>query len=342
MNYNIIFCNDGVLRVQYKTNPLLPVQFIQASSECADDFAFWSKWWNKKVIFEEGLTVGKFFSCLEPWARFFSHMTQKNVDAFIAESRTPRSFTSTPENIDWISLSYISEISPIINYEHAPEGSPKSRISEQWQQSQQYQLIGYTQEIQKQHSLSHLSMRELTDIPLILDSRALLVVEQYGAKKILGDNYNIFSNNSHGIKKIIFSKQYQMHYLEINREHTFKEVIEGFFLDFPLNPKRREEFNDYVLKSVNEIKNQSIKDSDTVITFECKYARHIKIQETRPVQSPFIKEEMAKDQEWQSLMEKSRLQRDLLLKIGKVTPAPIPENRVYSHIINSATPTTVK
>ena len=117
MDFDIYFCKDGILRAKYSDKyPMIPLNFIQQNLK-QKDLSFWSRWWESNVYFEDGLTVGKFLICLEPWAEFWGDMTLKNVSAYIAEVRKPYDISKEKEKpLSWIGISYYTELDTSVEY----------------------------------------------------------------------------------------------------------------------------------------------------------------------------------------------------------------------------------
>lgn len=105
MDFAMVFCSDGALRQrQGAGTPLIPAAFVQRfSGQGAARFAF--SHWTDGVVFEDGLTVGSFLSCLSPWDSFWSDFTGWDVRALLAESRRPAVVGRGKRPPDWIGLS---------------------------------------------------------------------------------------------------------------------------------------------------------------------------------------------------------------------------------------------
>ena len=61
MEFELIFCTDGILRIKFGNKPMIPAKFIHESDLYAgeSDFSFWTRWWEGYTHFEEGLTVSQ-------------------------------------------------------------------------------------------------------------------------------------------------------------------------------------------------------------------------------------------------------------------------------------------
>lgn len=79
----IVFCNDGHLRVRYDNHQKnLPLSIIQKDLK-QNNMDFLVTCFKSKVIFEEGLTVKDFFNCLSPWSDVLHTFTKKDVKSYI-------------------------------------------------------------------------------------------------------------------------------------------------------------------------------------------------------------------------------------------------------------------
>lgn len=326
MEFEIVFCTDGILRFKFGNKPLIPVEFIQKESNYPEDVEFWFKYWNNLVIFEEGLTLSQFLMCLEPWSYFWSVLTQKDIQAFIDESKKPCLVDN--QLISWISLSYYNEFSLDIKYEQlsnetmnldqSSNFSSKGFLTGLWNVQASYRLTGYKEGIMAHHCIEAYSMNTIGNLPLILVDEQIVLIEDFLAKRILGNNYQMFSNNAYGIRNTGHSEDlYKSHYLLGKKNHCLHEVIKGFFEWFPSNPSSRTQ---YVEKNVAKETEKSnivslFNNSQPLNTLDCL--------ET----SQYF---------WQQMSDKAKKNNHVIVKIGEIKKATPPENRIFSYIVEHA------
>lgn len=152
MDYKIYFCADGILRAQYsEKEPMIPISFLQKENK-ASDLKFWANWWDNQVFFEDGLTVGKFLICLEPWTEFWSDITSKNIEAYIKEVRKPISLkNSKNKNSEelaeegkekWVGIFYITNIRPETEYSPKDNNAFEEDIEKWFNTSKDKRLKG--------------------------------------------------------------------------------------------------------------------------------------------------------------------------------------------------------
>lgn len=265
MNFRIYFCADGILRASFsKEKPMIPLKFLQENGSQKDnDLRFWVKWWESYVVFEEGLTVGKFLQCLEPWSEFWQDITGKDVGAYAKEARTPLSVEDTSEGLDWVSLSYNTEVCPNVDYHEDSEAKAdesfedwlnapmKKRLTGMWDIHSSYKLSGFTKGENEQYCIDYSPMNRLANLPFVLSQKHVLHISQFKLKRYFKNtNDAIFKDDAFGICSLHEGKT---QYLVGEREHRMREVVEGFFWWLPGNPTKRKNFIDRVLSQKDEI-----------------------------------------------------------------------------------------
>lgn len=363
MEFEIIFCTDGILRIKFGNKPMIPAKFIHDSNpNYGSDLGFWTRFWEDYTYFEEGLTVRQFLSCLEPWSEFFADLTHKNIQAFIDESKKPALIRDDDEHpLTWVSLSYITEVELKLEYEPDEDRGNfadwfnkehNAKLTGDWEIHGSYKLTGYSEGYEEQYGIDHSPMTDLANLPLILDPKQILVVSDFSAKRILGKDYQMFKDDSFGIRTLAHGSGYKTTYLQGTRYHRFREVIEGFFWWFPYDPISREEFNESLKMSVDEIKEmeefeepETNESSNVVPLF--KEANDVieddnsnndsddkKIKKVVVAPGAFdslIRQADKKTVFWEELLEKSK-SNDVVLKIGELKKSEAPENRIFSFI----------
>lgn len=370
MEFELIFCTDGILRIKFGNKPMIPAKFIQDSYTHKSDFSFWTRWWEGYTYFEEDLTVSQFLSCLEPWADFWQELTHKNIKAFIDESKKPLLVKNDDENLlTWISLSYQLEMDLETKYED--KKLPKNlnnwfnephnaKLTGDWNIYGSYKLTGYSSAQQEQYSVDHSPMNELANLPLVLNKKQILTVNDFSAKRILGNDYQLFPDKSFGVRVISHeNSDYKTVYLQGKKEHRLREIIEGFFWWFPSNPVSRDEFNESLrmsiddLDAISKIENEDEKESNVIPLFkdekslialennedttelndDSKDEKKLTVK-VAPGAFSSITQQIDKNvQFWNELLEKAKSSDAVVIKIGKLKEATPLENRVYAYIV---------
>jgi hypothetical protein len=337
MEFDLYFCNDGVLRAKISDKkPLLPLSFIQAKSE-KSDLRFWSYWWGCNTYFEDGLTIATFLECLEPWKDFWGEFIGKDIGAYIKEARKPI-IVKEKNSIDWIGLSFKTEISPDISYER--EGNEdllawinsdkKIKFNGDWEVDGYYQLSGYKNGYVEHYSVDSMAMNEIANIPLYLNNKQFIYVSDYKIEDLLSEDKVLLNKTGFGIREIKNENpdKKSFKYIRANKESSFRDIVEGFFWWFASNPIRREEFNEDIKKSIEECDwfNNRIDKEDVnkeIIS---------KVEIAPNAFSGIIKETNRKTDYWEEMIELAK-QENIMLKIGKYSSVGFPENRIFANIV---------
>lgn len=109
MDGTLIFCQDGVLRLQadFDDKEAIPLAFIQKFTDAENDDLFMFDYLNHTVQCEEGVTLANVMLAIAPWSKFLSRMLGIDLDAYLSEIRKP---TELENDLDWIGLSTITLI----------------------------------------------------------------------------------------------------------------------------------------------------------------------------------------------------------------------------------------
>lgn len=365
MEFEIIFCTDGILRIKLGNKPMIPAKFIHESHpKYKTDLGFWTRFWEEYTYFEEGLTVRQFLSCLEPWSEFFEELTHKKIQAFIDESKKPALVKDDDEHpLTWISLSYMTEVELDMEFEPDDDREDISswfnkehnaKLTGDWEIHGFYKLTGYSGGYEEQYSIDHSPMTDLANLPLILEPKQLLVLSNHSAKRILGQEYQMFKDESFGVRTLEHGSGYKTTYLQGERHHRFREVIEGFFWWFPHDPVSREKFNDSLKLSVSELDEMKelesmeeekvdsnvvklFKDTNDVIEDDKQDDKQDENKIKKVVVAPgafdsIIRQADSNTLFWEGLLEKTK-GNNVVLKIGELKKAVAPESRVFSSIV---------
>lgn len=267
----IIFCADGVLRI-YFGSPLLSVKDVQEHEKLAyqkkhnkplSDYKFWTNWWHSEVLFEKGLTLGKFLQCLEPWAEFFADLTGKDVPAYIAESKKLIIKDSQYENA-YLALFSETEFSADRRYpeddlddenDTAHENflkmlsnGKKAFYDGNWTWWNKYMITLYYKGESDHYSVSSSPLNKFAHLPIYLDEHQYMYEFDTLSRSV--EKHRILINeNVHGVQKA-----YSPHdttgtpicFLMGKKRHTTREVIEGFFNFFAPDPQTRDYRNEEI------------------------------------------------------------------------------------------------
>lgn len=353
MEYQICFCKDGIMRLKHSEKPMVPLSFIQKKYKNKSDFSFWSIWWNCETMFEDGLTVGDFFSCLQPWAEFWSDFTHKDILSFIKESKKPLLIKNQSNRADlsWISLSYFFDMDLELEYQREISDMTDlnkwlnqkrlARLTGDWNINGYYKLTGYKDDVIEHYSIEHSPMNELVNVPLILNNKQIILFQDFNSKEILGKKAGLFKDNAFGVRKAKINSEYgNFVYLHAQgkKTHSLKDVIQGFFFWFPENPVMREEFNESLRLSLKDNDEQLTDDNNVIPLFKkdlnVKSKKSGKKIKVAPGAFDSLIESLNSSNEfWDDLLKLASNDKNVVLKIGDLKEAKVPEKRIYGYIV---------
>lgn len=387
MQFTIYFCADGILRAKFSDNkPMIPLKFLQNESG-KDDFQFWVCWWKNPVLFEDGLTFGKFLICLEPWSQFWSDMTDINLKSYFTELRKPLIVNNNhnPEidnrQFDWVNIVYRSELEPTTEYlkeeqeiEDLQEwfNSPKTqRLTGKWSLQSSYVINGFHIGEAEHYSINYTPLNELANVPLYLAKDHQITISDFDLKRILGSKAEFFKKNTFGVNTVVSkgfkNKKYEIKFLIEEKRHTLREMIEGFFHWMYREPATRDDF----IETLKEIKDNLTLEPDVlsqssdiettqdnfehtsnVIAINSKNISSennhelsqdidnagLEIKVAPGAFSPLV-ESLERDNDyWEEMISNAAKDPNVILKIGQVTLAEQPENRIFNLIIDPNDP----
>lgn len=347
MEYDIYFCNDGILRAKYTDkSPMIPLKFIQKELE-QSDLTFWVRWWENNVYFEKGLTLGKFLICLEPWTKFWSEITLKNIGAYIAEVRKPYDISKNKEKpLSWIGISYYTEIDPDVEFKKDDDdlldrdfgawlNSPKeSKLTGDWNIHSSYRVSGFIDGEEEQYSIDFTPMNELANLPIFLNNKQLLYVSDWRMKKFFDNKDPLFAENPFGVVSLE-RNGHEVRFFEGEKYHKMRDVIEGFFWWMYAEPSTRDDFSEDLKDALNEIKDtkeidENIKEKESSVESSEDKKMEVRIA-PGAFDSLIAKSEREKDF-WQDLLSVATKNNDVVLKIGLTAKAEPPESRYFGYI----------
>lgn len=316
---SLYFCQDGILRVQdCNKQVFISLCFLQRQQQL-EDFEFWMQWWLEPIVFEENLTLAKFFKCIEPWAEFWGKVLQKDVIQFCLEIKKP-CYVNKVKQLDWISLDYHIELFPEVSY--PDESSTNATLKESWNINQHYQLCAYILNDNKQHTIHHHPLNYLANIPFILNAQQSLIVDEFFINKYGQSSQLLLNQSGLGSLKIHNNELCPFSFIQGNKQHLLRDVLEGFFNHFDYSPCDRDEINQVIQENIditieNYNQNQNIEwDSLEDIFFEQRSIIH----EFNPLDTDY----------YQAIFKNAFREKDSELRIGKINIAHSPEKRLLS------------
>lgn len=112
---NLIFCNDGILRIEFHKNkkpifyPLMELQKI-----LDDDPTFILNVFNNNVSIESGTTLGNIILALEPWANIFHKFIDRDIQSYCDIYKTN---SNQKQAFDYIEITKFIDISREYSYD---------------------------------------------------------------------------------------------------------------------------------------------------------------------------------------------------------------------------------
>lgn len=242
--YTFYFCQDGVLRVKYfSSTTLLDATFLR--KRYTSDFSFFMSLWDKPAHFERGLTVGKFLSCLSPFADFWSEYTHCALGEFIEESKKPVLVENNrTHEFDWIEISWDHCVATALQYESLDKKDFQSseayfnqerrvKVLDTVEFRRHLKATGYYANESEHYCVHGIELNRLAHTPIYLREYEDIVFEDYLAHKYLAQQTNaapILNPQS----LVVFShkrQHYEHQWLKAKAFYSLKDVVDGFFGD---------------------------------------------------------------------------------------------------------------
>ena len=346
MSFSIVFCNDGILRVKHLDNqPLIPLIDFQNESK-EEDYPFMVKFWEDDTIFENGLTIGNFLNCLQPWENFWSLYTHKNISEYIKESKKPA--IVKPDRDKWYAMiTYSNEISAETKSnksmddfkdlnEFFNDKTPPT-ILPFWNVEGYYKLTGYKIEEVEHYTLDHTPINEIAHMPIILNPYQVLNVNDYVFDLYGNKEDFIINQKALGLREVkdkINDREYVFKYVLGHKTHKLREVIDAFFWWFSKNPDSRDEFNQSLMDSVANLHlEEDIEDNDLENNLnESEEPKELQVIIDEDAFSGLKKDLDSHSRKFNDMIEYSKKHSHFPIKIGKLQSQPLLEKRIDRYI----------
>lgn len=327
-DFYIIFCNDGVLRMRYYNSQVsIPMKFMQEHEQIKDDAHFWFNWWNKNVVVEEGVTLGKLMECLVPWEVFWSNYMGIEINEYIKEGRK-LSLVQEKVPFDWamfrkhIVISHSCQYSRDTNIKEWFSKDNVPEILPHWTVQESYKLSGYKEDIDDHFNLASYPFNLIYNIPVYINKRAIIEFHDYWYKQ--SDKKSIFNYDGFGVRKL-----HDLYYVNGGTEYTVREFLAYLFNEFELNPSIRDRVNEdhramlaEVSAEIEEaIKEEGVPEDKTFIPSKAGI-ESLKVQM------------MTELNYWEALTEEAKKFCTDPLKIGTIKEGIEPVQFVYGDRVN--------
>ncbi len=328
MDFHFIFCADGILRMQYTGKPIaIPVSFIQEQENIKDDYKFWFNWWNKTVVFEQGLTFGKFIECLSPWEIFWSNYTGINIEAYLKEGHK-LSLVSDPAPFDWLLCRRYHTISALVK--HNPEIDLNTRLSSAyspkilpaWGFRQQIMLSGYKFGEDDYFNVAGYPLNVIYNIPLFLNTTDIVSILDTPYHKDSNQHLQtIFNDNGYGMESVE-----GLSYFNSPNDFSLRDLMGSIFYDFEITPAERElateelkhQIGQAMIEIEGDLLENELPDEKTVVIPEASlHGLHVEMQ--------------AEINYWEHMINFAKKSCPEPLKIGKIESGVEPVEYIYGY-----------
>lgn len=237
----LTFGADGTMYLQkYQDAPLISAKnvyrFTQNNfpgKEIGLDFIFWSKHLTYNVIFEEGLTIKKFFECLMPWNNFFSLQTQVHLNDYWDEMKKPVDEMNENYNcIDYVMLYRNISFHPNRqeDFNRRTMQSQRGKISKnplEYEFDTNYFLSGFKIGEEFPLDFSYLQMQYIADTKLVLQHNSTMQFGDWLKKdNSVVPNTLIMNEDMYGFRKTVDNTPFIEGQLS---DISLEELLRSFF-----------------------------------------------------------------------------------------------------------------
>lgn len=329
----VVFCNDGKLRLTGFMKQAIPIEILQKdyaerTGRSADFFLL--KYLDSPALIEEGTTISDIMLSIEPWADLLSEYLESDVYAYIQEFKKDSDSECTTETDAWIGIHRTVNFS--IRYKEDKDNEVKldeGNISRDDIRRYISRKIKYTTELEDSFRMEEMLVAsqyvkgkeihyglsydpKYKNLPVFIDNR--VKIHQFNNKDLTND-MKFINENAHTIKKTDFGDVISIE-KELFDGLTLSDVLKAIFnYGFTAySPKNYEYQNALIIKAVegdktendSEILEESVSEDDW-------YEKELKrISDIKNSVAPYDDREM--------LMENIQL-------------AKVPEERLYNKII---------
>lgn len=312
MDY-LVFSSDGVLRVKGSDNKTsLSLIFIKQQSKFSE-LRFMSYWLNQNVIFEKGLTVGSFLSCLEPFEEYLNEYLAKDISSYIKESKKLNSIEKRVP-FDWITLFHYATIS---EQNTTAKTSKENGLINKWKVFNSYLLCAYKNNNNEHFSIEQIPLEKIKHIPLYLEKESRVIINQKDIQAI-DENKLLINSKAFGVTKQTI-EGYDIEYLITEKEHTLSNVVEGFFKFFNENIKKRENEKDMLEDFNSELEDEFAEEG-------------VRLKIHGGIFNQAVLEREEKNQYWNNLVKIASKEKELV-KIGIIEEGALPEKKLFGQSI---------
>ncbi|SET31764.1 hypothetical protein [Thorsellia anophelis] len=349
MEGTLIFCQDGVLRLQadFDDKEAIPLAFIQKFAHAENDDLFMFDYLNHIVRCEEGVTLANIMFAIEPWKKFLSKMLGIDLESYLTEIRKP---TEIENDLDWISVSTITilakpdnVVNPSIVESVGAMLSNLEGLAKGFFMDSSTRAHGYIKDDPNAYAID-CNIQSLKNLPVYIDDFHYLLDYQNEESKS-----HLFNQRYSGVKKHAINGNY----IEIVQSCKLKTFLEGLFkkgLYYP-TPEISALENaklDAISESLNDIdyeQNLPAKNNLTVVGDNNKPETEVVNMTDRMIENLMQQDELSdvlesfleyfdeRQNEWDSLTEACHQDDDYQIRIGQIKFAKAPQRILLDAIL---------
>lgn len=357
MEGTIVLCNDGILRFQSNSSgdKLVPLVLIQDFKKISPSRFFLNNI-SKEAIIEKGSTLSSFLLCLEPWAEVVSDITDRNVKAYIDEMRKPSSEEPVFDRIEIkkllsiyrdVSFGTMPDDMDIIEWLNRP--SKEITHSDTFKLECTFDICGYSAGEPGNYSMSHCSIHQMKNVPLVVDHVTYLM-EYESRKKAPSPALNKKVMGVQCQEKTIFLKS------KDDTSFSLLELIstvfeDGLFYEHPSSAVSESELIQERLQEVVEqekvlsakakpslslVDNNDVNNS--IVEDKSEDGEIKKVVIAEGAFAPLARHFNREKSEWESIMDGIEHNNRYPIRIGKVEQDAITDRRLQGIILKAETP----
>ncbi|MFC0180471.1 hypothetical protein [Thorsellia kenyensis] len=348
MEGKLVFCQDGILRLQAEFSPkeTIPLAFIQKYLQLKDDPLFLFDFLNHPVVCEEGTTLADILLAIAPWSEFLSRMLGIDIDAYLTEIRKP---TELEVDLEWISVSAVTLIAtPVVPFDFSSEENFQLFLNREDTLAKGFVFetvmkgYGYITNDKNAYTIDG-DIQAIKNLPVIIDPNHYVIDFQSEMSQ-----KRLFNHRFKGVKK--FSTHGS--FIEAVQDCLLKDFLEGLLkrgLYYPTPEISRienekleiltesfsqisaeETFDSRQLLEVIEDEN----DSMTAEDYSQKMLDDIMQQEElSDVFGDFIAYIEDKKYEWSQITDACHKDNEFDIRIGKINIATLPQRNLLDTIL---------
>lgn len=333
MTQQIVFCSDAVVRVKEEFDsvmlPLVSLEKDKAEREGIAPF-FVLSYFKSEALIEKGTTLSDIILSIEPWADLLASYLKVDIRAYIKEIRKP-SVVMPETKQSWIGIGRNIELSlgfkPLEKQFDSSEEEMADifRFGEMEESDELEDNFSFIETFYASFyntgETGHCSLSDIgkvKDVPVFIKNK----LELCGVKT--NSNQTLFNEKAHGLLKKKHNRMLEA--VSYFNPITFIDVLDAIFNNgFAA-------YSPEILKQQMEEMQRTLDQYDDELVIEASdETMNMVFSET--AQNDMVNIITSQIDEWDNLKKKISARDDVVMRIGKLKEAEIPERRWYGDII---------